>query len=102
MIIWPGRIDQADVGRVEASVRERRDHHGAIAPVRHRMHRVLVRRGVLDRLEPHPGHVLARKPLLVLRMQADHGPALLADEVFGGDPDGPVQACGLGHLRPAS
>src|SRR5262245_26580280 len=52
--------------------------------------------GVLLRLVPDAGHALARQPLLVLGMEADHRAALGADEIRHRDAHGPAE---LSRLR---
>jgi hypothetical protein len=66
--------------------------------------------GVIGRAVPDPDHALPGAPGRVLgEAEPDHRPALAADEVLGGDADGPAEPGRLGHdlvqgvhrLRPA-
>ena len=66
---------------------ERRHRQRLVMAVRHAFHRRLMGAGVFGRAVPHPDHVLARTPRLVLRIaEADDRAALRADQILAGQP----------------
>src|SRR5712672_4078799 len=85
------RIDQADVGWVEPAAGERADDEGLIFAMWDDVQRFLAQARVLGILVPDADVSLTGKPLLVLRREANDGAALRADEIVGGDTDGPAQ-----------
>src|SRR3954468_3375213 len=85
------RIDETDVRRVEPAARQRADCERLILPERNHIQRLLALACVLGRAVPDPDIVFAGEPFLILRYKTDHGAALRADEIVGGDADGPPQ-----------
>jgi hypothetical protein len=91
------RVDEAYIRRIQASTGERRNRHSCVSSIGDYIHSLLVRGGIFERRVPYPGHLLARKPLLVLRMESDNGAALRAHQVLLSDTDGEAESRGLCH-----
>src|SRR3979490_3396004 len=83
-------------GGVEPAAGERADDEGLIFAMWDDVQRFLAQARVLGILVPDADETLPGKPLLVLRREANDGAALRADEIVGGDTDGPAQPRGHG------
>ena len=88
------RIDQADIGRIEPAARKRTYRERVVLTERHDIERLLALACVFRRAMPDADIVLPREPFLVLRGKPDHGAALGADEVIGGDTHRPAEPRG--------
>jgi len=82
------------IGWVEPTASERAHHQRLVFAEGDDIQRLLALARILGILVPDADVGLAGEPLLVLRRKADHGAALRADQIIGGDADGPAEPRG--------
>ena len=99
-IMAPGRgVEQRDVGRIEPAGGQRRDGQRLVLPVLDAMHRRLVRarHPPASRTTRRSCACPSFQSSSLARPKPDHGAALRADQILGGDADGPAEPRGLRH-----
>ncbi len=88
------RIDQTDIRRIEPPAGQRAHRQRLVFAVWNDIERFLALARILGGFMPDADVSFTGEPLLVLRREPDHGAALRADEIVGGDADGPAQPRG--------
>src|SRR6185312_1573132 len=88
------RIDEADVRRIEPACGQRTYCHRLVLAERDDVERLLALACIFRRAVPDADVICTLEPFLVLGGEPDHGAALRAHEIIGGNADGPAETRG--------
>jgi len=92
-----GRVNQADIGRIEPSACQRRHRHGAIPTLWNPIKRRLSSRRIFLACMPHAHIASAVKPVGVLNSKTKHATALIANKILCCDANSPSKTGSHAH-----